>query len=303
VNHEELVKAVLNYQSERLREAVDDPVDSYIAEDASLRAQFLFAPYFPLTGDPSTLDLNIACLQFGKILDPEIAAIVPVTLSTLMDGFEQLVERYTAAAPKRLFIWLDDFDEDKCSEATLEIFVELVRRLSRVGILVFNLFGGFFSCIARDHGLNGFAHGLGYGENRSLTPVLGGGQPPPRYYFKPLHYSMSVLDAASLLANVPQADYLARVCDCIICTELLGRGDVGDAFAAFAETRGTRFAPKAYALNRFHFLLARHDEVQRFRTLSGAGKMEAIERDSRFLIDIGAGSLGRNLSMWRRFVG
>jgi hypothetical protein len=59
-----------------------------------------------------------------------------------------------------------------------------------------------------------------------------------------------------------------------------------------------KFSPRAYARCRFHFMLIRRDEVQRFGAMSLEEMKHALAADRAFLTSIDAEDLGGHLVTW-----
>ena len=254
-----LAQNVLKYQSSWYEEVTAG--NEYLLDGPGLTPAFRIAPYFTM----SNLDwmrTNLDCLSGALEVDPTVAAVIAVTLPLLKTSAEEIARLYSATGVTSAFLWIENFDEDTATRQDLESYCDFVALLSQSGVSPMNLFGGFFSCIAADYGLSGFAHGLVYGENKAFAPVVGGGQPPPRYYFKPLHIAQNVLESQSLLLSIDSESYVQDVCDCAICQRLVKGEPPAKAMSKFAEVNDqNKYLPSAYALCRFHFMLARRDEV------------------------------------------
>ena len=299
----EFTKSVLEYQDNVLASTGAELVNLMGAKPELFKPRWLIAPYFPLRKSLEWLETNISCLH--SAIDSEyserVCAILPVEFGALKaaEGWKTIADRYCDLKPKVIFLWIESFDEDQASEDDLNIYCSFVRRINDKGIKVVNLFGGFFSCLAECVGLSGFAHGLVYGENKSFTPVVGGGQPPPRYYFKTAHIAMNVRGAELLLGSVSPSKYLSEVCGCTICYGLFNAQDDLTHFAQFAEANDQgKFMPRAYALCRYHFLFARDTEI---RTMSGlvlGDRIALIQENITFLRDIGADNYAEHLATW-----
>lgn len=301
---EELARRVLDYQSNRLRQAVGDPSETHIASSERLSPLFRIAPYFPLMDGLDWLSANVRCVAAAVQVDSEAGAVVAVESAVLTEHCARLVDAYAETGVKRILLWVDNFDEDRANRDMLDLYSDVIRAFHSRGVQVLNLFGGFFSCIAQSIGLGGFVHGLGYGENRGIIPVLGGGQPPPRYYARPLHTSMSVIDAATIFAPLSAERYLRNVCDCVICERLVNEGGVSNLFSTFAETdEKGRFTPRAYAHTRFHFLLSRKTEVDGFLRLTPSEKIQYLDGDERLLIDLDSRHVASHISLWKNYLG
>lgn len=296
-----LATRVLDYQNNWYMDIIGN--DTFLLEGGMLTPNIIIAPYFVMEGSLSWLPVNVACAKAARAIEPSSAIVVAVTLSLLRSFKTEIVEAYKDLGSGTAFLWIESFDEDTANAEDLALYCTFISELCKAKIEPINLFGGFFSCIAADYGLSGFVHGLVYGENKAFAPVLGGGQPPPRYYFKPLHVAQNVLESQSLLVSVDSDTYQDKVCDCAICRRVVGMASPALAMSKFAEVNDqNKFTPTAYALCRFHFMLARRDEVMRFRTLSHDGKLEFLQENIDFLSKIGASDLGQHLSAWYSLV-
>jgi hypothetical protein len=148
----------------------------------------------------------------------------------------------------------------------------LSRSLRDASVEVGMLYGGILSSLLRGHGVSGFSHGLMYGEVRDLDPS--GGLPAASFYFPPLRQPLRYDFVKQLISGMSPDEYLRGVCDCALCRQLLnGEADTAalDAyFATYVPAGGKRPLPKQQALdlNRFHYLLARTDELDLARSMS-----------------------------------
>jgi hypothetical protein len=303
VTPKDLTERVLDYQSSRLRRALSDPTEKYIAASPRLDPSLRIAPYFPLMDGLDWLPVNISCVTEALLIDPDVCALLAVGYDVLESQVTHLVDAIAQTGVGRVIVWVDNFDEDRAPRTALDVYSKLIHGFHDRGIVPVNLFGGFFSCIAQTKGLGGFVHGLGYGENRGIIPVLGGGQPPPRYYARPLHTNLPVLDAASIFSALSNEQYLQDVCDCVICERLINEGGVSYLFSALADTdEKGRFKPQAYALTRFHFLLSRKAEVDLFVTLDPVKRRLYLKRDERLLTDLDSKHFAKHISLWQDYL-
>jgi hypothetical protein len=90
---------------------------------------------------------------------------------------------------------------------------------------------------------------------------------------------------------------------CTICTGLFRESEDLTRFAEFSEAndQGT-FMPRAYALCRYHFLLARHDEIKMMSPLSPEERIAVVAKDEAFLRSINAEDSAEHLSTWIKVV-
>jgi hypothetical protein len=148
----------------------------------------------------------------------------------------------------------------------------LSRSLRDSGLEVGMLYGGILSSLLRGHGVSGFSHGLMYGEVRGLDPS--GGLPAANFYLPPLRQPLRYDYVKQFVAGMSADDYLRHICACALCRQLVnGTGDttgLNAYFSTYIPTGGKRPLPtqEALALNRFHYLLARSDEMDLARSMS-----------------------------------
>ncbi len=302
VDTKALAERVIHYQDTWYTAEIEN--DRFLAESPALLtpARF-FAPYFPIQADLGWLQVNVDALAYSLQIRGDVSAVLPISVDVLRASREKVVAAYLETGVRNFSIWIEDFDEDRVQFSDLEAYCQLISTLTEYGRTSFALFGGFFSCVASRFGLTGFSHGLVYGENKKFVPVVGGGQPPPRYYFRPAHVAISVSDAELVLAKITAQQYLQNVCSCAICSRLMEQGDVQAGLARFSEVdEENKFTPAAYALSRFHFLLARRDEVRLFGESSASAHKGFLESDRDFCLSIGAIDLAVHLARWIRLM-
>ena len=80
--------------------------------------------------------------------------------------------------------------------------------------------GGYFSLALCKYGLTGISHGVGYGEQKDVVPVIGQATPTVRYYLPDVHKRFGVPDIQrgfdALDIRTP-LDFHRKVCGCVIC--------------------------------------------------------------------------------------
>jgi hypothetical protein len=301
VDPDELAERVLKYQKSWYDAEIVN--DQFIAESGVLKPDRLIAPYFPLRHDFEWHDINLQALRASLKIDSKAISVVPISTAVLRNDREKVTDDYAATGVRGVLLWVENLDEDRADLSDLICYCDLLSKFSAKDVTVSNAFGGFFSCIAQHYGLAGFIHGLVYGENKGFSPVVGGGQPPPRYYFRPAHITMSVPEAELLLAKTSVEEYLRAVCDCAICARLMQGGDVRSGLAKFAEVDvENKYTPAAYALSRFHFLLARRKEVKQFGGFDQVAQRAALSDDRAFCLSLGAIDYAAHLSRWSQLI-
>jgi hypothetical protein len=113
--------------------------------------------------------------------------------------------------------------------------------------------------------LSGIAHGVGYGEQKDVVPVIGQSTPTVRYYLPPLHARFGVPDIERCFTTVgvnTPAEFFARICDCVICKGVIGSSlsnfrEFGERHLSNPKSKRPAQTPAAAKRCRFHFLLNR----------------------------------------------
>ena len=274
---EYLSEAVVEYQMDRLVEA-GRTSDDFLGEpfgDTDLRPSRTIAPYFYIA-DQDWLRVNINLLERSCELSEEkkIPLWGMICLDCRHVDDDRMVNKIIAAYKDQrcngYLLWLSDFEEKNASRGQIRGYQKLVRGLSSAGRPIINAYGGYYSALLFEDGMTGISHGIGYGERRSIEPVVGGGLPPARFYLPALHYQISLADFATLAGSRGVEEYRTEICNCVICAELVERG------IDFLVSQYTQSTPKVvngrlrefstpfvYDLTRFHFLHNRHLELWR----------------------------------------
>jgi hypothetical protein len=263
-------KSVISFQAERLRKVFsDDPETARFANDLPGPAA-LFAPYFYVERSRSKqwIELNhrLALSSTKQRKDIPIHVVVCCHLDLLGDPdlSAQVVGNLLACKPAGVWLWFSRFDERLASKEELSALRWWVEKLSP-SMSVFNMHGGFFSLALSKFGMTGAAHGVGYGEQKDVVPVIGQSTPTVQYYVRALHakYSVALITRCfSKLGVKGPADFFSKICDCPICKRIVG--DDFNAFAQFGEihystpmSRRAAQTPAAAKRCRYHFLLNR----------------------------------------------
>ena len=311
-DQDELCRCVLNYERDRINEAMQGSADFLMTDSESepLLPTRLVAPYFHLSGDLEWLPVNIALGNRACYIEPETWVVVCLD-SLLLDSTEfidNIVSQYRSVRTPGYLIWATDFEEERATEGQIRGLQRLIRGVSQDGTKqVINLFGGYFSCLLAECGLTGVAHGLGYGERRDIIPVLGGGLPPAKYYLPAIHQHIRIDQLVAIASKLDDNSFRQTICDCVICRGLLRQGiryliqqyTTTDTKIVNGRIRQVA-TPQVYRITRFHYLSNKHREFQRCRDTSCGDLL--IELDSayqRFRDNLGISSL-MYIRTWRR---
>ena len=175
-----------------------------------------------------------------------------------------MIDNLLACKPAGVWLWFSRFDERLAAEEELRALRSWVEALSP-SMSVFNMHGGFFSLALSKVGMAGTAHGVGYGEQKDVVPVIGQSTPTVQYYVRSLHakYSVPLITRCfSILGVKRPADFFSKICDCQICQRIISGGL--SAFAQFGEihystptSKRAAQTPAAAKRCRYHFLLNR----------------------------------------------
>jgi|GEM_PF-881336 len=279
-------KTVMDYQLQRIpnifRDVIeDDPVAAELTEGFPLPLAII-APYFYIepSEEASWIDINLRMMKETVSLDPDLPVhgVLCLDHSILLERekIDKIAQNILQTGIKGIWLWISKLNEDELT-GDKEINVEstdkcmklsavryLVETLSNQ-IEVYNMHGGFFSLVLSKFGMKGISHGVGYGEQKDVVPVIGQAIPIVRYYLPNIHRRLGVPDIErcfhSLGIREPN-DFYEQICDCAIC-----RGVVNSSvrqFRLFGEMKPPKSGkqrstqtPDAARRCRFHFLLTR----------------------------------------------
>ncbi|MBL7061904.1 MAG: hypothetical protein ISS54_04130 [Dehalococcoidia bacterium] len=309
---DELCQCVLDYQRNKLNEALSGNVDFLMMEteiEPLLPTRFV-VPYFHLSGDLEWLPINTALANRTYCID--LGAWVVVCIDSLLLDFtpsiDSIVSEYSSLQTPGYLVWATDFEEERATEGQIRGLQRLIEGLSQDGKKqVINLFGGYFSCLLAKSGLTGVSHGLGYGERRDIIPVLGGGLPPAKYYLPATHQQIRIHEFAAIASKLDENSFPQTVCNCAICSGLLRQGLnylIQQYTATDTKVVNNRYrqaaTPQVYRLTRFHYLSNKNIEFQRCRDISCDQLLAELDSAyQQFRDQLGTSTL-MYLRTWRR---
>jgi hypothetical protein len=277
----QMANSVVNYQTSRVRQEFESDPD-FAAEAGRIPLPALvFAPYFYI--DPSEpirgLELLGACATAAKKTGVQVPvhAVLCTDVSMLADVnfLASAVDVLRGSGVDGVWLWFSQLTETDADEPTLCAFRNFVSALA--GYLdVYNMHGGYFSLVLSRIGLKGVSHGIGYGEQKDVIPVIGQSTPTVRYYLPDGRCRLGVPEIERALSGIGVATaehFFEKVCDCAICRGVL-QNDLA-RFSAFGDMhystpKSARMAqtPAAAQRCRFHFLLNRARERAEMEGLS-----------------------------------
>ena len=287
-----LCRATVAYQIGRMTEELEKDEDLRDYLDDAPRPAAVFAPYFYVEPSQTTewLAANLSLMKttVSLGLDVPVHGVLCADASHLTDAdfLGRLVGELAGTGVKGIWLWFSEFFEDAVEEAVLESYKRLVVKLARE-LEVHAMHGGLFSLLLSKYGMTGVSHGVGYGEQKSVVPIIGQSVPMVRYYLPALARRLGVpaIERAFDALGVQEpVDFHERVCDCTLCrgvvvSSLEEFSSFGDMY--FSRPTATRQAqtPAAAKRCRFHFLLARLREREDVRSMD-LGALLARMRDA-----------------------
>lgn len=272
-------KRVIDYQLERISREFTDEEELKEFADQVPEPSAVFAPYFYI--EPSNtrpwLDANLALVRASKDFgaDVPVHAVVCADVAHLKDAAfsARLLSDLPATGVAGVWLWFSGFFEEAAPKEDLVAYQRLVVELSK-RIEVYAMHGGFLSLALSKYGMRGVSHGVGYGEQKDVVPVIGQSTPTVRYYLPPLSRRLGIPEierAFGALGVKTPKDFHEKVCGCAVCKGVVD-GSLAQ-FAAFGEMHRSRASAKRSAQTpaaakrcRFHFLLSRireKDDVHR----------------------------------------
>jgi hypothetical protein len=282
-------KSVAEYQLSRVAQVFkEDPELAKFAQDLP-RPEVVFAPYF--YNEPSRMEewlsLNLSLMRKTASLglSAPVHGVVCADVSHLRDKrvMAALVERLPDTGVTGVWLWFSSFVEESAGEEELRRYRDLVTGLS--GRMEVNcMHGGFFSLCLSKYGMRRVSHGVGYGEQKDVHPVIGQSIPTVRYYLPPLARRLGVPDIErtfdALGIKTPD-DFHKKVCGCAVCKGIVSSSL--DEFSSFGDMQFSRptakrpaQTPAAAKRCRFHFLLCRLGERDRIRKVALEDIMGAL---------------------------
>ena len=265
-----LSEAVVHYQVTRVRREFEiDPEYKDIADKIPSPAA-VFAPYFYIGPDRSEdgvamlADCAASAVSASNGIPVHAVLCTDVSMLDSEQFLDTTARRIRDSGVAGVWFWFSRFYEEKARRqqlVQLRAFVENLREKVRV----YNMHGGYFSLALSRFGLNGVSHGIGYGEQKDVIPVIGQSTPTVRYYLPDLRRRLSVPLIERTLTGIgvgTAAEFYDQVCGCAICRGVI-QDDIkqfsafGDLHYSTEHSRRMAQTPAAARRCRFHFLLNR----------------------------------------------
>ncbi len=272
---EDICKSVINYQVNRPKELLK--TDTEFADYAdSLPSPFLvLVPYFHIQPAKFNewIDLHKSLATISKKYHSEDNLCAQFCFDYRLlerDDFIEKVISFHETGVKNLSLWASDFNEKVVPEKALKGFIKILTGLKEKGISVHSRHGGYFSLVLSKLGLDSISHGVGYGEQKDIMPVLGQATPTIQYYYPTLHDKYGVPDvqrAFSELQIKTPADFFKKICSCTICKGVIrdnidNFSQYGEMHKANENSKRRTQTPAAAKRARYHFLLVKIKEYK-----------------------------------------
>jgi len=278
---EKCCAAIADYQYSRLANEFSSDPELQSFADKIPRPPIAFAPYFYIepskAKDWTDLVLRLAKVTASVETRLPIHAVICADESFLGNSafIDRLVREVPATGVKGVWFWFSRLLEDQAGIERLTALRSLVEALSDK-VQVYNMHGGFFSLALCKVGMSGISHGVGYGEQKDVMPLIGQAMPAVRYYLPDVYKRFSVAQIQycfDCLGIKSTADFFKKICDCVICKGVLADGlgqfkSFGDMHYSREDSKRLAQTPAAAKRCRFHFLLSRIRERNNLKTVS-----------------------------------
>jgi hypothetical protein len=252
-----------------------------------------FAPYFYVeptyTSEWLKFNLELMRISAELKLGHPTHGILCADISHLKDA--AIRKHILAEIPKTgvdgIWLWFSGFFENTAEESTLVGYRDLVQGLA-LKMEVHAMHGGFLSLALSKYGMRGVSHGVGYGEQKDVVPVIGQSTPTVRYYLPPVAQRLGVPDIErsfdAMGINTPN-DFHEKICDCPVCKGVVAESlrsfsSFGEMHRSRPEAKRLSQTPSAAKRCRFHFLLSRIKERDFLRASSIDDIVKALEEAS-----------------------
>ena len=276
---QEFCETVAQYQINRIkREFEKDPDLKELAEDAPTPTA-VFAPYFYIEpthrDDWLTLGLELMKATASLEVESPVHGVLCADVSQLKDPtfVTHIIEEIPKTGVTGIWLWFSRLFEETASTEVLKAYRDLVSGLSAKISEIYSMHGGFYSLALSKFGMRGVSHGIGYGEQKDVIPIIGQSIPTVRYYLPPVMRRLGVpqIQRAFQGIGVESADdFHNKVCNCAICLGVIENSL--DEFRQFGDMRYSRpdaqrmsQTPAAAKRCRYHFLLSRLRERDELR--------------------------------------
>lgn len=271
---DDICKSVISYQVDRPKEFLRKDNEFAHFADSLPGPLLVMTPYFHI--QPSKFDewidvhksITLTSLKYRQ--DGLCSQLCFDYRLLENENFQAKVISFHETGIKNISFWISNFNEKNVPETALKGFIKIMKALKEKGVAVHNRHGGYFSLILSKLGLDSVAHGVGYGEQKDIMPVLGQATPTIQYYYPVLHDKYGVPDlqrAFPELGVKSPSEFFNKICDCTICKGVI-KGNIenfsqyGEMHLASDSSKRKTQTPAAAKRARYHFLLAKIKEFK-----------------------------------------
>lgn len=204
--------------------------------------------------------LRCAGTVAGLENDIPISPVIFCNLSALTTvGIKKIVSDYSQFG--QVFIWIDDYNQTRVSSQDITKVRKLINSLTKAGLRVETLYGGYLMILSKFDGLQGISHGILYTQHKSMEMTPGSGGPAERYYLPALREFRSLSQTDLIIHMHPEI-----ICNCEVCEPLLQNNP--DNLILYRDN------PE---LLRGHFLAVRRDETSQIELSSIKSEIETLK--------------------------
>lgn len=303
----ELVKNIISYQNNAITNSKYN-IDKYTDFKNEIpKPSYILSPYFNIIDEFWYKITKDIWNEFNKQLDDSSAAIVLHTnIDFLSTHKSSIIEELQKLGTKNIFLWLNDFEEEKANFNHILLYAELIKELNSSGKNVINLYSGGFSSFLLPFGLKGLTNGPGYGMDKDSEPVVGG-IPTAQYYIPSLHIRLTIVDAYNKIQEnnlgKDKISFHKEICNCPICQKGIREG-ASDMIFYFGELGEPltgkdgidRSYPTSEAMEkcRFHFIFSRLIEYRWAKNTTKENAIIKLNEEIKLWENN-----GKHLSLWK----
>lgn len=288
-----IAKNVVRYQRERIPEAsgallraMQGDIDP---EPAAIVGAYLLA-------ETESVDAINRCLLeasaeaagdkvIGSVALPLARALEPRQLDKALDAV-------SSDLALGALVWIEGLTEERTVMGEGgEVILRVAEQLAGRGLMVWHAHGGFAALALRDRGITGIVHPLAWRDSGApAPPPKGVPQHSRTSYLTAMHQSERFGTISQLAAHLTPEEYLEHYCSCWFCGRALAAGRSPlELMLEETERQGPRGrvvqvpSEEALSFNRWHFLWARHLEVEQLREQPVASVIGKAIDDARWL--------------------
>jgi len=283
-----IARNVVGYQRDRLVD-IDPQLELFRAE---LRPVRLLAPALVAFTESeervNRLLLEAAADAAGAPVG--LPVVIPPERLSEPTSLERLIDATATDGVSSYFIWTPEITEARLLEdpELLPAFLRLVETLAMRGIPVAHLHAGYLAFALHNLGMAAVVHHLGWVDRGEPAHQTGGGPRSCQTYVPGVRRTIRFDRAYTLGHGLSVDEYADLFCSCTFCIGAMEAGehplDLLLESHTITDKRGrSRLTPtgRATALNTWHYLHARRQEVERFsREAAGDVVRADIERAS-----------------------